>query len=507
MATPLKLKSDNNARLVIIVCMLMLLWPALNAPLALLDDHDLIVFNSGAATKELYDGRQENATLPGVFKRELEYGRCRFAYWTVKFTLVKLFGANARLHHIFQMLTGIFTALAFFSLLRKYQVRTFNALIVVLLFACGEQASCWYYLGPSEAFACLFFFLGWNFMNGSMRKGILAAVFFFLAGLCKETFILTVPAVLLIDLWHREQLRMEFKSILMLNRPVLLSLFFSVAVLGVVILNKGEVYATDQPEPFLQVFISNILHVFWTSAFFISATFFILNGRISRKALQLMLLSLCWVGLGLLAYYKTTLQVRYYIPAVIGPLIFLGFMLEQLSEKPGLYRMMLLPLAALLINQSKNVLLSANRYCTESRAYGEAIDWLAENAKDELIIYGKFPDTFEIIYSTADQLAYRNAYPKISLALSMQRKNDNFASRLEAKLKKSFDILYPQDLRSSPGEADISRLVFTVDDVPAAFQWPLVKVFQETYSDISFKTLELKKDTVKFVVLETYTGH
>jgi len=133
------------------------------------------------------------------------YQRFRPAYWLYLAAGGVLFGTNPLLWHAATILWGVLTCYLFYVALRKIGADAISSLVfVLLLVVSGNQNWIWINLIPQETIGMLLTAIAvWAIVLASQRAraarwDVLALIAMALAGLAKESFVILIPALLLL---------------------------------------------------------------------------------------------------------------------------------------------------------------------------------------------------------------------------------------------------------------------------------------------------------------------
>ncbi len=116
--------------------------------------------------------------------------------------VAKFFGLNFSLISVFVATLGFISATFFYLALRKLNYSKLYSFLFPLLIFAGPQMSILWRLGVNETIAIFFFALTLFFMAISIKKekkllwNILFTIFLILTTLCKESFIIVIPAMI-----------------------------------------------------------------------------------------------------------------------------------------------------------------------------------------------------------------------------------------------------------------------------------------------------------------------
>jgi len=136
----------------------------------------------------------------------LAFGRVRPVYFFFHFGEILLLGASPHALHLATTGLGVLTCFLFYGSARGAAADILSALVFILLFAVtGDQSTIWYRIfSPAETFGMLLTAVAvWALVRTAARAepsswNAAALVAMALAGLTKESFILIIPALLLL---------------------------------------------------------------------------------------------------------------------------------------------------------------------------------------------------------------------------------------------------------------------------------------------------------------------
>ncbi len=169
--------------------------PTLQAQFYVLEEHQLITERSWSIPIW--------ATV--IFGDIQTFARFRPAYWLYHAVGGLFLGADPHLWHAATVLAGILACYLFYVALRKIGADTISSIIFVALLALGgNQNLIWRNLITQEALGVLLTAVAvWSIVQASQRSrarrwDILALMSIALAGLTKESFVILIPALLLL---------------------------------------------------------------------------------------------------------------------------------------------------------------------------------------------------------------------------------------------------------------------------------------------------------------------
>lgn len=202
-----------------------------------IDDHEIVVMNSDLQTM----------SLPDVLHKWLlvDYNIPRFrpVYYIHRVLQTKLFGLNWIAWFAYACLQSSITTVCLFIFARSLQFSKLESALLAGLIVFGQQSVAWFRLGPAETTAMPFLAVALacaaidfrDKRSNSLRNFLLCLSTLF-ASLCKESFILFIPAICLIRVWSicRNNLNISFKQILY-HRDIF-PCYFLLAIFGLEVL-------------------------------------------------------------------------------------------------------------------------------------------------------------------------------------------------------------------------------------------------------------------------------
>lgn len=326
---------------------------ALFAGFHFIDDHEQMRMES--------DLRAPGASLGQVVQtwvaRDLKV-RFRPLYYVHRVLLVKLIGTNWVLWELHQALLAVLTSLLLFAFCRRMGWAWTESILFPLLALVGPQAAIYWRLGPQEALGMLFLAAALYGMAraetaprrraGYEALGLIAAA---LAALCKESFILVLPALAFWRVWLAEAaeppdaspplgwwgaLRRARLSVAVLLLVCAGGLFVVVSRVGTENTGYAGVEGTGPGGALLCLWRGFSHYELYTLALGLAALFaanFAARRRVGPSlipALALFLLLLLPQGM---LYAKSGIYERYHLPAAVGLAFFLGWVYRALRRR------------------------------------------------------------------------------------------------------------------------------------------------------------------------------
>jgi hypothetical protein len=124
--------------------------------------------------------------------------------------MVKIFSLNFFSLSIFVGVLALFSFSFFYFGARRLGYSITQSFLFVLLMFVGSQASIWWRLGTNETIGIFFLGLSFLFMTKCLDlkyyriNNILFIIFLIITSLCKESFIIVIPAFIIYKIWNEK---------------------------------------------------------------------------------------------------------------------------------------------------------------------------------------------------------------------------------------------------------------------------------------------------------------
>jgi hypothetical protein len=168
-----------------------------------IDDHAMIGIDSALRSESFLK------TSTAYIKSDLNI-RFRPVYYLYYISEVRIFGLDFLALSIFTGLLAFVSFFLFYIGMRKLGHSFLKSLIFVLLIFIGPQSAIWWRLGTNETVGMFFLGLAFLFMTKCLDKSkytinnVLFVVFLTIASLCKESFVIIIPAFVLFKIWNEK---------------------------------------------------------------------------------------------------------------------------------------------------------------------------------------------------------------------------------------------------------------------------------------------------------------
>ncbi len=387
---------------------------SVNSGYHLIDDHQIITLSQQLKT----------APVLSVAKKLVLYdGRFRFRplFSIHRVIMTKILGLNFTAWSVYIGLMGVFTSFFLFMFSRITGYSFIQSILFSLITLTGVQSVIWYQYADAENLCMFFLSLSMLFLAKSiysdshkLKYDLLFITSLLASSLCKESFILMIPAMLFLYLWmySRKNDSGLLKSIkdnfYLAGIPTLIliiSLFYIIFFVGI---NKTGQTGIDN-KIFSLMFLREFVYNIRQSTFFLTILFGILiitdyifsktqfqfNKELFRKIinefLNITVLFLLIIIPQYFLYYKSGMRDRYLLPYFLGFSFFLIFLLKRIfdsTNKPFLIRYLYLSLIiVLLFFQIKNDTLPYMKiYADDSISSGKMLNSVIANTEKETIV-------------------------------------------------------------------------------------------------------------------------
>ena len=355
------------------------------------------------------------------------FQRFRPAYWLYRAASGPLFGTNPQLWHAATILWGVLTCHLFYIALRKIGADVVSSLIFVLLLVLsGNQSWIWINLIPQETIGMLLTAMSVctivlaSHRPRAGRWDVLSLMAMALAGLVKESFVILIPALLLLR-WACQKCfdgQSWSQTLRQLRVPLTIgALIFAIElalVMAVFLSNLGGYSAkvsglsasSFDPRRLFHV----VLSLGWDKQLLLAAGVLLwiilwFRQKSSRSYLLGTAVILAAWMIPQVVLYTNGLNERYLFPAIAGfsAFVALGLSILQRRRLWPLWLIAILFLLASLAKGVKPTTQTASWYTAETVSANRAVQFLAQNIPaDQTILMAGDSATgygFEATYS------------------------------------------------------------------------------------------------------------
>lgn len=196
--------------------------------------------------------------------------RFRPAFYIYYISFLKVFGLDFFWMSAFVGFVAFLSTLFFYYGLRNLKFSMLESILFVCLIFIGTQSSIWWRLGVAETVCVFFLSLAFFFMTKCSKKekyklnNILFIIFLIIASLCKESFIIIIPAFVFFKIWNEKRffntsLKESIKNNYLLFLPIIIMFIELVIIKFIVGTNQiGYAGVTSSANEFL-IGIKNII--------------------------------------------------------------------------------------------------------------------------------------------------------------------------------------------------------------------------------------------------------
>ena len=416
-----RLTQPRTERLVILMAItglfLFLFGPILQAKFYVIEDHLLV-------TERSWDLPNWVARIIGDIQ---SFARFRPGYWLYHAIGGLAFGVNPHLWHAATLVWGILTCYLFYAALRKIGADIISSFIFVLLLVLsGNQNWIWINLIPQETIGMLLTAIAvWAIVTASQRNpsgrwDAVALIALALAGLVKESFVILIPALLLLR-WTCQKCfsgQSWRESLRRIRVPLIIgALIFIVemAMVMVVLLSKPGGYsagasglslASFDPRRWLQI----VLNFKWYQQLVLAGVVLLwaslwFDKKLNRTCLMASAVIFSVWLIPQVVLYTNTFSERYLFPAIVSVAAAIALELSILWRKRlwPLWAIGVVLMLPVLVNNVKSTTTTASWLTAETLATNRMVEFLAQNVSADRTILmagdSGTPYGYEAVYS------------------------------------------------------------------------------------------------------------
>ena len=316
-----------------------------------MDDHEIPFINKGIHDNGLFN------TIFSVLQHDFTI-RFRPLYYIHRVMETKIFGTNLVEWSIYNCLLAVLTSYFLFMFLYIQGFKFFHSILFAFITLVGEPCSIWWRLGPNETIGLLLLSASLFLLADSIYKKkkyylIISFLLMFLCSLCKESFVLFIPAYILIFITLIHQNNKETSIIKLFTGNLLFIsclLIVLIAELYIVVFMVGTnkiVYAGVDSKLNLKELLKSIFAFFTYTKYLYALLFgcFLVMQAVkswkinytkltTEKIDYLLNISIFMVIIipQFILYFKSGFVDRYYIPVYLGFSFFIFFLLRKTFE-------------------------------------------------------------------------------------------------------------------------------------------------------------------------------
>lgn len=391
------------------------------------------------------DSMPDTDVLEQMIKNDVD-GLKRFRpFWVLfLYSIVKLFGLNLFLINVFNAVLCVITCFLLYKFCRIIGFNIVQSFLFALLTAIGPATIMWIRVMDAEIVGMLMLSVTLIFLSKSVyspkniffyKSGFI--VFALITSLCKENFLIIIPALLLLYLWlyslknktgFIQSIKENYKFII-LTVLILTSVVYS--MLNAVGVNKNHGYAGVSVSLFSLETVSNFLEiVFTTNIFLIFSIGFIIyldselrNKKLLKEYFTKELNNIVFLlGFMLLVivpqyiFYSKTgfIGGRYYLPYLIGFSFITIYLLKLIFESVLIsYSVKYLYLTTIIVFISLELITvtfpSLKKYSDECKETTEVLKSLINNPNGEILFVMDPVQNYPEVYTMKIYLDYFKA--------------------------------------------------------------------------------------------------
>ncbi|MBF0216084.1 MAG: hypothetical protein HQL30_03705 [Candidatus Omnitrophica bacterium] len=145
----------------------------------------------------------KKSVLDEIFKEHIRFRPFRNLH---RFLEIRSFGDNFKLFYVYHTFLAVVCAYFLFLFMRAMGYDAAESLFFSFLTLIGQQVPIWWRLGVAESIGMVFFsgalfFMAKGVRSGGKAYGVISLSMLFISSLCKESFIVIVPAFFFWKVW------------------------------------------------------------------------------------------------------------------------------------------------------------------------------------------------------------------------------------------------------------------------------------------------------------------
>lgn len=466
----------------------------------LVDDHGMISIKSTLQEESFL-----KASVDYV-KNDLNI-RFRPVYYLYYISEVKLFGLDFLALSVFTGLLAFASFLLFYIGMRKLGHSFLKSMIFVFLIFVGPQMAIWWRLGTNETIGMFFLGLAFLFMAKCLDRkrykinNILFIIFLIITSLCKESFVIVIPAFVLFKIWNEKRFfqisaKESVKKNMLSLIPVIIMLIELWIIKFVVGTNKigyagitssaNEFYTGVKKIVWGELSLLNWMKLLGTllSIYLISFLFNKENKKKefirSVKSFSLCLFfSMMIVLPNIFMHAKSGMVERYLLPATLG-LAFLAIGIWQDTRRMFFKWLMILAIFIFIAVSFDTAKKNTVIFTTEGRNANKLLStvMMRSNPDSKILLAVDPASRFEVSYSTKTFLSFYG-FKNIFGYPIMREYTSDFEIGLRDQWLKWFEN---RNLKDMNGQPDI--IVFIYDKIQAEQFFNESGISQLEYSNV-----------------------
>ncbi|MBC7862919.1 MAG: hypothetical protein IAF38_08080 [Bacteroidia bacterium] len=465
-----KLFADAIVCLVLTVMFAALIFPVLNTPFSVGDDHRIIAMNApekmeAAYKKSLFD---QTPNLAGSVLIDAQIGRFRPMGWLITKTQCVLFGDNYFSWRVWNLFILFFSVLFLSLIIGKLGGKGLGKLAILAVYVFGRNNETWWTLiPPAQNIGELFLLAGFYHWlryreNNTAKEKYFALVLFLFSALVKESFIFCLPFVGLMDfLFINPQKKLFTRE----YKQGFIVFIIPFAILLSIILFSKKIYGYPYEQGIFSILGYNAWQFFFSSVFLLAPVtmFFYRNHVITRRSLvKIFILTLSWflVQLILLKSIRMDDQHHYLVPGLLLVLVLSALSIQNIKQRSTIVSNVLVLLYfSFAIWQAKNTFVNSGYYSAQVKSFYKMTAEIKKTSPGIIVYMSHSPFAGDWLMGTSAILRNSGINSPIcfsSLADSIPKWQKEF---LKSRPQMKFQQLHPLELgfRSSDMEQILQK--------------------------------------------------
>lgn len=375
--------------------------PALKAQFSLVDDHTILQI--AASDQPL------PKIIEAAFTSNLEAGRFKPGHVLSPFIGLALFGTNPASWHLAIIGAGLLTGLFLYAAMRNLGMDILSSLFLILLFTVtGSQNSIWYRLLTGETWGILLTTVAVWAVSKAVRYNCVGrwdTIFIgvtCLAASFKESFVLTIPALLLLRwlLQMHVQKQTWRQSLILLRWPltagtVIFIIYMSVMAFLLVSRPEGHgataaslsMQSVDPRRWYQNLALIDRLIIIYDTLMLLILIFVFRRSKEDTAAAAILAMAgvvLIWV-VPQLVLYSQSMEGHYRVPAVIGWLVpaVVAFCISWQQRRWVLWSLTLIFFVALILSGLTPTIGRFSYYTAETLALNRMKNYLVHRVDED----------------------------------------------------------------------------------------------------------------------------
>src|SRR4030042_3366416 len=334
--------------IILVVFLFLSVTQTLTSGYHFIDDHEIVRIKHDLKEAPLF------GVINTWVKEDMHVtARFRPLYFANRVFITSIFGSDFFFWSLYNGLLWCIVLILFYMGIRNLRFNITESLIFLVISFIGPQSEIWRRLGPQESLGVVFLSLAFYSLSLSANGkryhlyNILFALSLILASLCKESFILIIPAFIILKIWYeRIILKEPVKKTLLKELILFVPLFAALLELIYIKYRIGTEYSGLNNEPGIVIF--NIWHTCLSfvktylnlviAGVILLVTGLIIKRRIFWFDLPGLVFFLLIIIPNILLYARSGLTDRYLLPTTIGLGFFIVSCIKDIADNSLLYR-------------------------------------------------------------------------------------------------------------------------------------------------------------------------